>query len=224
MIRLLIADDHAVVRRGVLTLLEDETDIEPVGEATDGDEALTLAAQLQPDVLLLDITMPRLSGLEVARQLAGVQSPVRVLMFSMHHNPDYILTSALHRAAGYVLKDADPDELLRAIRAVAGGSLYYPPPASAVIVRHWLATQPAPYPTEPAATEEALRTGSVWNRITAREAEVLTCLTEGLSSQRIAHRLGISPHTVANQRASLIRKAGVQNTAELISLALRDKR
>ena len=220
-IRILIADDHSVVRKGIVTLLEDETDIEIVGEAPDGDDAIDMIPVVNPDVLLLDITMPRMSGIEVVRVVSRLYPKVRVLMFSMHNNPDYILNAVQNGAAGYLLKDTDREEILRAVRAVAAGELYYPPNASSIIIRHLI------IPKVGRKSDEASHGGhgmaSVWNKITPREAQILNCLSEGMSSREIAERFEISPNTVANQRASIMRKAGVKNTAELVSLALREK-
>jgi DNA-binding NarL/FixJ family response regulator len=221
-IRILIADDHAVVRKGVSTLLEDAGDMELVGEAVNGDEALIMASTLLPDVLLLDVTMPKQSGLDVAKQLAVQHPSVRILMFSMHNNPAYILNSVKNGASGYLLKDSDHDEILTALRIVALGELYYPPSASSVIIKHLLDVKPIrPIPV---GVVEAVSVRSVWGKLTGRETQILTCLIDGLSSRDIAERFGSSPNTVANQRASLIRKAGVSNTAELISLALRQRK
>lgn len=216
-IRLLIADDHAVVRKGIRLLLEDESDLLIIGEASDGDEALTLVNSLQPDILLLDITMPRMSGIEVLKILAQQPSTVHTLIFSMHSTPEYILKAVQHGAAGYLRKDTSQEEILQAIHAVMNGELYYPPSASTIIIRELvlgtLAAEPDDAPAQPS-------TVSVWHKITSREAQVLTCLIEGMSSAEIADRFGISANTVANQRASIIRKAGVKNTADLVRLAL----
>jgi len=213
-IRILIADDHAVVR-GMRDTLVDAGDIEVVGEVGDyGGLREALRSGPRPDVLLLDITMPRLSGLEVTRAVTQQFPAVRVLIFSMHHHPDYILSAVSNGAAGYVPKDTGEDELLKAIRSVAAGELYYPPPVSSVLIRHWMR------PREPAESPGTSASGVVWKKLTQREAQILTCLTEGLSSRAIADRFAISPNTVANQRASILRKAGVRNTAELIRLAL----
>jgi DNA-binding NarL/FixJ family response regulator len=217
-IRVLIADDHSVVRKGILTLLEDEADIEIVGEASDGDDAIELIPKVKPDVLLLDITMPRMSGIEVTKIVSKQYPRVRILMFSMHNNPDYILNAVQNGAAGYLLKDTDREEILLAVRTVVTGELYYPPNASSVIIRHLVMPK-----TRREEGTTAAKSNSVWNKITLREGQILNCLTEGMSSREIADRFDISPNTVANQRASIIRKAGVKNTAELISLALKEK-
>lgn len=221
-IRIMVADDHSVVRKGVRLLLEDEADIQIVGEAPDGDEAIDLIPIVKPDVLFLDITMPRLSGIEALPIITQQFPAVRILMFSMHNNKDYILKSVQYGAAGYLQKDTDREEILRAIRAVVGGDLYYPPSASSVIIRHLV------LPNAPGTKEEASPTptkkASIWNKVSSREAQILTCLIEGMSSQEIAKHFDISSNTVANQRASILRKAGVKNTVELIRLALDEKR
>ena len=221
-IRLMIADDHSVVRKGLKTLLEDEADIQIVGEATDGDEAIDMIPSLQPDVLLLDITMPRVSGIEVTKVVTQRHPAVRILLFSMHHNPDYILKAVQHGAAGYLLKDTGEEELLRAVRSVATGELYYPPSISSIIIKQFVpvAARQSPEPDDEFKTSAP---GSVWRKLTPREAQILHCLTKGMSSRAIAERFAISPNTVANQRASIIRKAAVKSTAELISVALQDK-
>ncbi len=217
-IRVLIADDHSVVRKGILNLLEDENDIEIVGEASDGDDAVAMIPDLKPDVLLLDITMPRMSGIEVAKVVTRQFPSVKSLIFSMHNNPDYILNAVQNGAAGYLLKDTDRDEILRAIRTVVTGELYYPPNASSVIIRHLI------IPKTRKEDDFAVPRGkTVWNKITTRESQILTCLTQGMSSREIAEQFDISPNTVANQRASLIKKAGVKNTAELIRMALTER-
>jgi DNA-binding NarL/FixJ family response regulator len=221
-IRLLIADDHAVVRKGIRTLLEDETDIDVVGEATDGDHAIELIPDLKPDVLLLDITMPRMSGLEVTRVVSREFPKVRVLIFSMHHNPDYILKSVQNGAAGYLLKDTGEEEILRAVRSVALGELYYPPSASSIIIKQFVSAGGMSATGDSDGLPEVVKPGSVWQKITSREAQILTCLTQGMSNRQIAEQFDISPNTVANQRASIIRKAGVNSSFELVQLALKD--
>ncbi|HEV7348029.1 response regulator transcription factor [Telluribacter sp.] len=220
-IKVLIADDHSVVRKGILNLLEDEPDITIVGEASDGDEAIDLIPATLPDVLLLDITMPRMSGIEVTKEVSRLYPEVRILVFSMHNNPDYILNAVQNGAAGYLLKDTDQEEILRAVRTVAAGELYYPPNASSVIIRHLVVPKNNFRTSETSRGTSAI--SSIWNKVTPRENQILQCLTKGMSSKEIAERFDVSPHTVANQRASIIRKARVKNTAELVSIALRDQ-
>ncbi|WP_138476435.1 response regulator transcription factor [Dyadobacter bucti] len=218
-IRILVVDDHSVVRQGIITLLEDEEDIFIAGEASDGDEVLQKVEEVNPDVVLLDLTMPRMSGLDAMKELIPVHPDVRILVFSMHNNPDYIISALQNGAAGYLQKDTSRDEILRAVRSVVKGELYFPPDASSVIIRNLmkqLARLPETMPKNQETQEK-----SIWNIITAREQQILKCLTEGMSSKDIAERFDISSNTVANQRASIMRKANVKNTAELISLALK---
>ncbi|MDB5243024.1 MAG: LuxR family transcriptional regulator [Spirosoma sp.] len=222
-IRLLITDDHAVVRKGIRTLLEDETDIEIVGEATDGEQAIELIAALHPDVLLLDITMPRMSGIDVTKAVTRQYPKVRILIFSMHHNPDYILKAVQNGAAGYLLKDTSEEEILRAVRSVAAGELYYPPSASSIIIKQFVSHSNGNHSDVEHPEAGAVRPGSIWQKITPREAQILTCLTQGMSNRLIAERFNISHNTVANQRASIIRKAGVSNSFELVRLALKEQ-
>jgi len=219
-IRILVVDDHSVVRQGIITLLEDEEDILIVGEASDGDEVLESVKMTNPDVVLLDLTMPRMSGLDAIKALVPIYPHVRILVFSMHNNPDYILSAVKSGAAGYLLKDTGRDEILRAVRSVAAGELYYPPNASSIIIRNLVLQKQE---EEEPETKSLPGGPSVWNKMTPREQQILQCLTEGMSSKDIAEHFAISSNTVANQRASIMRKANVKNTAELIGMALRDR-
>jgi len=218
-IRILVVDDHSVVRQGIISLLEDEEDIVIAGEAADGDEVAAAIEAHNPDLILLDLTMPRMSGLDVIRLVTDDYPTVRILVFSMHQNPDYILASVQNGAAGYLLKDTSRDEILKAVRSIAQGDLYFPPAASSIIIRNLL-KQVFRLP-QPEKENEETQESSVWNLITPREQQVLKCLTEGMSSKEIAEHLQISSNTVANQRASIMKKTNVKNTAELISLALK---
>ena len=218
-IRILVVDDHSVVRQGIITLLEDEEDMIIAGEASDGDEVWDMVDQVKPDVILLDLTMPRMPGLDVIRQIVPVFPSAKILVFSMHNNTDYMLTSALNGASGYLEKDTSRDEMLRAIRAVAKGELYFPPFASSVIIKNLLKQLSRVSDVRPA--QEEVQEKSIWKIITPREQQILKCLTEGMSSKDIAEKFDISSNTVANQRASIMKKANVKNTAELISLAMK---
>ena len=200
-------------------LLEDETDMQIVGEAADGDEAIAFLSRMQTDVLLLDITMPRMSGIDALKVISQQYPAVRTLMFSMHNNPDYILKAVQHGAAGYLLKDTGQEEILAAVRAVFNGDLYYPPNVSSVIIRHLV----IPNNLQQKEEKAVARRPSIWNKISSRESQILTCLIDGMSSPDIADRFGISPNTVANQRASILRKAGVKTTVDLIRVALEER-
>ena len=218
-IRILVVDDHSVVRQGIITLLEDEEDLIIAGEASDGDEVWDMVEKVKPDVILLDLTMPRMPGLEVIKQIVPVFPSAKILVFSMHNNTDYMLSSALSGASGYLEKDTSRDEMLRAIRAIAKGELYFPPFASSVIIRNLL--KQLSRVSDPRPVQEEVQEKSIWKIITPREQQILKCLTEGMSSKDIAEKFDISSNTVANQRASIMKKANVKNTAELISLAMK---
>jgi len=218
-IRILVVDDHSVVRQGIITLLEDEDDLVIAGEASDGDEVWDMVEKVKPDVILLDLTMPRMPGLDVIKQIVPVFSSAKILVFSMHNNTDYVLSSALNGASGYLEKDTSRDEMLKAIRAVAKGELYFPPYASSVIIKNLLKQLSRATDTRPVLEE--VQEKSIWKIITPREQQILKCLTEGMSSKDIAEKFDISSNTVANQRASIMKKANVKNTAELISLAMK---
>jgi len=218
-IRILVVDDHSVVRQGIITLLEDEEDLIIAGEASDGDEVWDMVEKVKPDVILLDLTMPRMPGLEVIKQIVPVFPSAKILVFSMHNNTDYMVSSALNGASGYLEKDTGRDEMLRAIRAIAKGELYFPPFASSVIIKNLLRQLARVSDARP--VQEEVQGKSIWKIITPREQQILKCLTEGMSSKDIAEKFDISSNTVANQRASIMKKANVKNTAELISLAMK---
>jgi DNA-binding NarL/FixJ family response regulator len=218
-IRILVVDDHSVVRQGIITLLEDEDDLVIAGEASDGDEVWDMVEKVKPDVILLDLTMPRMPGLEVIKQIVPVFPSAKILVFSMHNNTDYMLSSALNGASGYLEKDTSRDEMLKAIRAIAKGELYFPPYASSVIIKNLLKQLSRAF--DPRPMQDEIQERSIWKIITPREQQILRCLTEGMSSKDIAEKFDISSNTVANQRASIMKKANVKNTAELISLAMK---
>jgi two-component system, NarL family, response regulator NreC len=204
---LLLADDHQIVRQGLRALLAAETDLRLVGEAAEGLEAVRLAERLRPNVLVLDLMMPGLNGLDVTRHLARRVPETRVVILSMHAHEAYVLEALLAGASAYVLKESSSDELVKAIRAVTAGRRYLSPPLS-----------------EEALGAYSRRTGSLppdpYHTLTAREREVLQLTAEGHSGADIAERLFISPRTVETHRANLMRKLKVRNQKELIRYAL----
>ena len=203
LVRVLVADDHAVVREGIRTVLASTPDFEVIGEASDGAEALAMALELEPDVLVLDLTMPEKSGLEVTAEIRSEREDVRVLILSMHDNPEYVLEAVRAGATGYVLKDAQPDELRAAVRAVHDGGEYFHPAAA-----RQLST---------ALREESaqVRRRSAVDQLTPREREVLVRIARGLTNKEIAAELGISPRTVETHRDSLARKLKMRSVADL---------
>jgi DNA-binding NarL/FixJ family response regulator len=215
-VRVLIADDHSMVRKGIRALLEDEKDFDIVGEVVDGQEVIEFLPMLDADVVLLDITMPKMTGIEVTRWISEHHPETRVLIFSMHNKTDYILNAVQYGASGYLLKETNDEEIVRAIKVVAAGDLYFPPEISSVIIRHLVLPKHRSR-QEPAAAEKE----SPLAKLSSREIQVLECLKEGLSNAEIAKRFDTSPNTVANQRASILKKMGVKNTAELITLSMK---
>lgn len=195
-LRLLLADDHAILRSGLRLLLATAEDFEVVGEAADGEEALVLAERLAPDLVLLDVSMPKQDGLKVCAQLrAGPPPCPQVLMLTMHDDPVYVARARAAGAAGYLPKRVADDELIAALRSIAAGRGY------------WRA---APTPT-------ALPEG--FDRLTEREREVLALLAEGFTNQQIAERLVLSVRTVETHRAHLHEKLGVSGRAALVATA-----
>jgi DNA-binding NarL/FixJ family response regulator len=207
-IRIVLADDHRVVREGFRALLAAEKDFEIVGETGDGLEALRLVERLKPDLILVDLMMPGLGGLEVARQVAQRGSATRVVVLSMHSNEAYVLQALKNGAAGYVLKDASSTELVRAVREAVAGRRYLSPPLSEKAVEAYL---------HKAKTSETV---DRYQTLTTREREVLHLSAEGHTNAQIAMRLFISPRTVETHRSNLMHKLGIRTHSELIRYAL----
>jgi len=204
-IRVLVADDHTIVRSGIRHVLESEQDFEVVGEAGSGSEAIALATSLQPDVVVLDISMPDLSGLEVAARLRGSGS-TRVLILSMHDNAEYVLESVRAGAHGYLLKDTAATELRSAIRTICRGESYFSPPVASRLTA--------------AVRGEHETRGSALDQLTGREREVLVGIARGWTNKEIAADLGISHRTVETHRESLMRKLQIRTVAELTRFAI----
>ncbi|MCL4489300.1 MAG: response regulator transcription factor [Chloroflexi bacterium] len=205
-IRVLLADDHAVLRDSLRAFLGMYADIEVVGEASDGVETLEQARALEPDVLLLDMAMPNLGGLEVLRRIAKEQPNCKVLVLTQHDSVQYVLPALQAGAKGYLLKKSGGAEVAQAVRALARGeSVLHPAIAHFVI---------------DAAVEGNSQSGADPNRLTEREREVLTLIGEGKTNAEIARALGISQKTVDKHRASLMNKLGVTTRAALIRYAV----
>lgn len=202
-IRVMIADDHTVVRQGIRNVLEEVEGLEVVGEAGDGDEALALARELRPDVVLLDVTMPGRTGLEVTRELRSDEIESGILILSMHDDPEYVLQAVRAGADGYVLKDVTPAELRKAIQTVHEGREYF-----AERVTHQLSVGLR-------AELEREQRKSRLESLTARETEVLVHVAEGLTNREIAEKLEISPRTVETHRERLMTKLRIRTVAGL---------
>lgn len=201
--RVVIADDHGVVRQGIRGVLEAVEGLEVVGEAGDGDEALGLIEELGPDVVILDVNMPGKTGLEVASELRDAGHPARVLILSMHDDPEYVLQAVRSGADGYVLKDAAPAELRDAVQAVHEGREYF----TARV------TQQLGVGLRKEIEEEQLRTRL--DALTPRETEVLLHVAEGMTSREIGEKLEISPRTVETHRERLMDKLRIRTVAGL---------
>lgn len=208
-IRVLLVDDHAILREGVHALLAREPDILVVGEAGDGQEALDLVDELRPDLVIMDIVMPRMSGLEATRRLKELHPDVRTLILSMYDDEEYVVQIIQAGARGYVLKRVVTEDLVRAIREVhAGGSFLYPPVAATLIGDYLRVTGGE----RPAGDGEPL---------SARERQVLKLIAEGNNNNRIAEVLGLSRKTVDTHRANAMRKLDLHDVTEVVKYALR---
>jgi DNA-binding NarL/FixJ family response regulator len=205
-IRVAIADDHPVVREGLAAMLETQPDLEVVGQAETGPEALALVASREPDVLLLDLEMPELDGVGVLRRLRETRSPTRAIVFTVFDTDERIIAAVEAGAAGYLLKGAPRGEVFAAVRTVAaGGSLLAPVAASAVLRR--------------VRGEEALRAASTAPDLTPRERSILEHLARGLANKQIAAALGISERTVKFHVSSVFEKLGAGNRTEAVARA-----
>ena len=207
MISILIADDHGVVREGLRRLLESEPDIEVCAEASDGREALELVDKHNPNFVILDITMPRLGGLETLEKLRAEHPAVKVILLSMHGDPAFIQSAVTLGVDGYILKNGRADEVIAAVRAVIKGGSYFSPPVAREIVDQLRAPRRG--------------RGEPFSTLSAREREVLHLIADGLSAKEIASKLGISTKTVEAHRTSLMRKLGARKATELVRYALR---
>jgi DNA-binding NarL/FixJ family response regulator len=206
-ISVLIADDHGIVREGLRRLLESEPDIKVCAEASDGREALEMVEKHEPSLVILDITMPRLGGLEALERLRAEHPVVKVILLSMHGDPQFIRSAATLGVDGYVLKNGRASEVIDAVRAVMKGGSYFSPPVAREIVEQ--VRSPKRGSSEPFTT------------LSGREREVLRLIADGLSAKEIASDLGISSKTVEAHRTSLMRKLGARKATELVRYALR---
>lgn len=209
-IRVLLADDHAVLRSGLRLLLTGTNEYEIVGEASSGTETLSLAEQLQPDLILLDLSMPALGGLEALPTLRKLVPSARILILTMHDDPQYLRQALKHGASGYVLKKAADAELLSALRAVLRGEVYVHPSMTRVLLEDILPE------TQSRNHEQS------WDALSEREQEVLKMVALGHTSAEIADRLSLSAKTVETYRARGMEKLGLRSRAALVKFALQE--
>ena len=207
--KVLLVDDHVVVRQGLKALFADEPDIEVVGEASNGREALERLSDLEPDVVLMDISMPGLNGIEATRQIQQHHPETKVVVLSMHANEEYVFQVLQAGASGYVLKQSDSMEVLTAIRAAVAGGSFLSPPISRTVIDDYV------------RRAEARGQGGEPDLLTSREREVLQLLAEGRSNREIAAELSISIKTVETHRSNMMNKLDLSSKTELIKYALR---
>ncbi|MEG3191383.1 response regulator transcription factor [Lysobacter sp. D1-1-M9] len=206
-IRVLIADDHTLVRESLVGLLQHDGDVQVVAQAADGLETLEKAAASRPDVVVTDISMPGLNGIEVVRRLCESLPGTRVLVLTMHQEDEYVLQAVRAGASGYLVKDSAASELLAAVRSLQAGRGYFGPQASKALAEQM--QHPERVVEDP------------YGRLTPREREVFHLIVEGLTTKEIARRLDISVKTAENHRTRVLAKLDVRNTAELVRYALR---
>lgn len=207
-IRILLADDHTVVRKGLRLLLESVPDFQVVAEAASGHDAAALAEQHRPDVVVMDVAMPILNGIEAARQISAKQ-PTAIVFLSMHGDESYVLRALKAGARGYILKDAAETDLIQAIRAVSSGKAFFSPAISKMLVEDYMRQM------SDRGVEDS------FDLLTAREREVLQLLAEGKSNKEAAALLNLSLHTIETHRGNILQKLNLHGQAELILYAIR---
>jgi two-component system response regulator NreC len=208
-IRILLADDHTILRAGLKMMLNAQPDMEVVGEAQDGRQALQEAQRLQPDIILMDITMPDMNGIEATKQIKKELPDVKVLILTMHEHEEYVFQALRAGASGYMLKEAADTELISALRIIQSGQFYLSPAAQSVMVGDYL---------------QRVRTGEEkdsYSSLTEREREILKLVAEGYTNNQIAERLVISPKTVDTHRTHIMDKLNLHSRAELVKYAMR---
>jgi two-component system, NarL family, response regulator NreC len=208
-IRVLIADDHKIIRDGLKTLVEKESEMEVVAEAENGRETIRLAQKFNPNIVIMDVTMPDMNGIEATRKIREENSKIRVIALSMHSDRRYVLGMLEAGAAGYLLKDSAFDELVEAIRQAADGKMYLSPRIADVVVKGYL--------------DKASGTSHASNSmLTPREREVLQLLAEGMAAKEIATHISVSVKTVETHRRNMMIKLDLRSIAELTKYAVRE--
>ncbi len=211
MIRVVVADDHGVVRKGVRLVLSEAPEIEIVGEACDGDEAVEMASALRPNVMILDVAMPKRNGIQAATQIAKAEPGIGIIMLSMYSDEEYLMRAISAGAKGYLLKDSAEPDLVTAVRTVAAGRPFFSTVLSAALVADYVRK----------IQTEGLQ--DPYDALTEREKEVLQFLAYAKTSKEIAALLGLSLHTVETHRTNLMQKLDLHSAAEVVLYAARKK-
>lgn len=208
-IRILLADDHKLMRSGLRLLIEQQPDLTVVGEAADGREAVALAKSLRPDVAVMDISMPNLNGIEAAHQITQSHAELAVIVLSMHPDESYVLRALKAGAKGYLLKDSAESDLITAVRAVARGKSFFSPAVSKVLLDDYI--------------RKLKRSGAedAYDLLTPREREVLQLVAEGKSNKEVANLLNLSVYTVETHRSNIMQKLNLKGVPELTLYAVR---
>jgi DNA-binding NarL/FixJ family response regulator len=209
--KVLLADDHVVVRKGLRFVLEREPDMEVVGEAGDGKQAVDLVEQLSAEVVVMDIAMPRLNGIDATAQITKKNENVRVIILSMYSDEEYIVRALSAGAKGYLLKDSAEEELVAAVRSVSEGKPFFSPAIASLLLDDYLRQ-----------LQQRGMTDS-YELLSVREKEVLQLLAQGKTNKEVATMLQISPYTVETHRNHLMQKLNLHNTAEIVLYAVRKK-
>jgi len=209
MISIILADDHAVMRRGLRLILEQRGDFRVLGEASDGREVVALAESLRPDVAVLDITMPNLNGIEAARQINAKQLGVAIVVLSMHADEGYVLRALKAGARGYLLKESPESDFIQAIRSVSEGKSFFSPVVSRMLVEDYVRQ------LQDKDIEDS------YELLTGREREILQLIAEGKSNKDVANMLNLSVYTVETHRSNVLEKLNIHSVPELILYAVR---
>ena len=210
-LRILLADDHGVVRKGLRFLLESEPDLEVVGEAADGRQAVDMAEELRPDVVVMDIAMPWLNGIDATGQIVKQQPAVGVIMLSMHSDEEYLVRTLTAGAKGYLLKDSAETDLVQAVHSVSDGKPFFSPAIAKTLLEDYVRR----------LQQRGL--SDSYDLLSDREKEVLQLLAEGKTNKDVATLLNLSTHTVETHRTHIMQKLNLHNTAEIVLYAVRKK-
>jgi DNA-binding NarL/FixJ family response regulator len=207
--RVLLADDHSVVRQGLRVWLERSKSIQVVGEAADGRAAVSMAEELDPEVVIMDVAMPLLNGIEATAQITRARPHTHVIILSVHADESYILRALNAGAKGYLLKEATEEDLLPAVRSVLAGKPYFSPTIAKILLEDYVRM----------LQQNQLQDS--YDLLSQREQEVLQLLAEGKSNKEVAQILNLSPHTIDSHRTNMMQKLGLHNTAEIVLYAVR---